>query len=165
MSTCACLCMCRCACLCMCRCASLCMCRCACVSQVLCVQKWNSISSHPPSSLPSISSFFSLIISLFLPLNTLSVSHPFSNPHSLSLSPFFHPSFLPNLVVVFARTNWTIQGSGVRSREAVCLWRGEVMSEKLTMLNLQSNSSWTGTHNWYHQPNTLPQHGTGEREH
>ncbi|XP_046893509.1 paired box 10 [Hypomesus transpacificus] len=34
------------------------------------------------------------------------------------------------------------------------------MSEKLTMLNLQSNSSWTGTHNWYHQPNTLPQHGT-----
>ncbi|XP_035259962.1 paired box 10 isoform X2 [Anguilla rostrata] len=35
------------------------------------------------------------------------------------------------------------------------------MYDKLTMLNLQSESNWTGPNNWYHQPNTVPpQHST-----
>ncbi|KAG9349978.1 hypothetical protein JZ751_026331 [Albula glossodonta] len=35
------------------------------------------------------------------------------------------------------------------------------MYDKLTMLNLQSGSNWTGPNNWYHQPNAVPpQHST-----
>ncbi|KAM6951900.1 paired box protein Pax-6-like [Aplochiton taeniatus] len=35
------------------------------------------------------------------------------------------------------------------------------MYEKLTMLNLQSGSNWTGANNWYHEPASVQtQHGT-----
>uniref|UniRef100_A0A3Q3VL21 Paired box protein Pax-6 n=1 Tax=Mola mola TaxID=94237 RepID=A0A3Q3VL21_MOLML len=37
------------------------------------------------------------------------------------------------------------------------------MYEKLTMLNLQSSSNWTGPNNWYHDPTGVQtQHSTGE---
>ncbi|XP_038844470.1 paired box 10 [Salvelinus namaycush] len=35
------------------------------------------------------------------------------------------------------------------------------MCEKLSMLNLQNTSSWTGPNNWYHQPT---QHGTDRKQ-
>lgn len=39
------------------------------------------------------------------------------------------------------------------------------MYEKLTMLNLQSSSNWSGPNNWYHDPTGVQtQHSTGERE-
>ncbi|KAL1263917.1 hypothetical protein QQF64_004272 [Cirrhinus molitorella] len=35
------------------------------------------------------------------------------------------------------------------------------MFERLTMLNIQSNSNWSGANDWYHQQNTVPtQHST-----
>uniref|UniRef100_A0A3Q0SBQ4 Paired box protein Pax-6 n=1 Tax=Amphilophus citrinellus TaxID=61819 RepID=A0A3Q0SBQ4_AMPCI len=38
------------------------------------------------------------------------------------------------------------------------------MYEKLTMLNLQSGSNWSGPNNWYHDPTAIQtQHSTGER--
>lgn len=38
------------------------------------------------------------------------------------------------------------------------------MYEKLTMLNLQSSSNWSGPNNWYHDPTAIQtQHSTGER--
>lgn len=37
------------------------------------------------------------------------------------------------------------------------------MYEKLTMLNLQSSSNWSGPNNWYHDPTGIQtQHSTGE---
>lgn len=37
------------------------------------------------------------------------------------------------------------------------------MYEKLTMLNLQSSSNWSGPNNWYHDPTSIQtQHSTGE---
>lgn len=37
------------------------------------------------------------------------------------------------------------------------------MYEKLTMLNLQSGSNWSGPNNWYHDPTGVQtQHSTGE---
>ena len=37
------------------------------------------------------------------------------------------------------------------------------MYEKLTMLNLQSGSNWSGHNNWYHEPSaTQSQQGPGE---
>lgn len=37
------------------------------------------------------------------------------------------------------------------------------MYEKLTMLNLQSGSNWSGPNNWYHDPTSVQtQHSTGE---
>lgn len=39
------------------------------------------------------------------------------------------------------------------------------MYEKLTMLNLQSGSNWSGPNNWYHDPTGVQtQHSTGERK-
>lgn len=39
------------------------------------------------------------------------------------------------------------------------------MYEKLTMLNLQSSSNWSGPNNWYHDPTGIQtQHSTGERK-
>ncbi|XP_048868906.1 paired box 10 isoform X2 [Brienomyrus brachyistius] len=39
------------------------------------------------------------------------------------------------------------------------------MYEKLTMLNLQSGSTWTGPNNWYHESNAMPsQHNTAVPE-
>lgn len=38
------------------------------------------------------------------------------------------------------------------------------MYEKLTMLNLQSGSNWSGPNNWYHDPTGVQtQHSTGEK--
>ena len=37
------------------------------------------------------------------------------------------------------------------------------MYEKLTMLNLQSGSNWSGPNNWYHDPASVQtQHSAGE---
>lgn len=39
------------------------------------------------------------------------------------------------------------------------------MYEKLTMLNLQSSSNWSGPNNWYHDPTGIQtQHSTGENK-
>lgn len=49
----------------------------------------------------------------------------------------------------------------------ICLHGGldtRSMYEKLTMLNLQSGSNWSGPNNWYHDPTSVQtQHSTGER--
>lgn len=38
------------------------------------------------------------------------------------------------------------------------------MYEKLTMLNLQSGSNWSGPNNWYHDPTGVQtQHSAGEQ--
>lgn len=44
-------------------------------------------------------------------------------------------------------------------------WDARSMYEKLTMLNLQSSSNWSGPNNWYHDPTGVQtQHSTGECE-
>lgn len=60
------------------------------------------------------------------------------------------------------------QGSKVTGQGKVLIfflsgWGLNIMYEKLTMLNLQSGSTWTGPNNWYHESNAVPsQHNTGE---